>query len=216
MRGKIFGLGLSKTGTTSLNSALRLLGFKTRHNPFMMLSCKKGELSINMNKVGKYDGLTDTPVARFYKELDREFPGSKFILTVRDKRSWLNSCERHIWMGRKKPGVMNQLHKDLYGTSFYDEKQFLDAYDKHVKDVTEYFKNRKKDLLVMNICKGDGWEKLCAFLNKPMPKVPFPKSNVGFHRIVNDIFTKFALPTPFKKKVLYDRTTKQKAGKIKF
>jgi hypothetical protein len=30
----------------------------------------------------------------------------------------------------------------------------------------------------MNICDGEGWEKLCSFLNKPIPDVPFPKENI--------------------------------------
>ena len=44
--------------------------------------------------------------------------------------------------------------------------------------VKEYFRNRPDDLLVMNICGGEGWEVLCLFLNKPIPSVPFPKLNV--------------------------------------
>ena len=31
----------------------------------------------------------------------------------------------------------------------------------------------------MNICAGDGWERLCEFLDVPVPDVPFPRENVG-------------------------------------
>jgi len=30
----------------------------------------------------------------------------------------------------------------------------------------------------MNICAGDGWGTLCPFLEKEIPDVPFPKTNV--------------------------------------
>jgi hypothetical protein len=31
--------------------------------------------------------------------------------------------------------------------------------------------------LVMNIIEGDGWEKLCPFLNKEIPSVDFPNKD---------------------------------------
>ncbi len=46
-------------------------------------------------------------------------------------------------------------------------------YDK----IKNYFKDRPDDLLVMNICDGDGWEVLCPFLDKPIPAVSFPHLN---------------------------------------
>ena len=41
----------------------------------------------------------------------------------------------------------------------------------------EYFKSRKHDLLVIDFTKGDKWEKLCDFLNVPIPDVKFPHYN---------------------------------------
>ena len=211
-RRKVFGIGLSKTGTTSLNAALRILGYNTRHFPFTFLTHKNDILKLDMNKVAKTDGITDTPAARFFKEIDKQFPGSKFVLTLRDKKSWLNSCQRHIWLGKyyKKPWRINHLQKDLYGTIVYDEKKFSDAYDRHLKEVNDYFKNRKQDILILNVCKGEGWKELCSFLQKPMPRMNFPRSNIGFHRIVNEIFRKLSLPQPFRKKVIEKKPNKQR------
>jgi hypothetical protein len=45
----------------------------------------------------------------------------------------------------------------------------------HYKNVLEYFKNRPDDLLIIDICAGQGWEKLCPFLDKPLPQYPFPE-----------------------------------------
>ena len=44
--------------------------------------------------------------------------------------------------------------------------------------IKEYFRDRTDNLLVMNICAGEGWETLCPFLNKHTPNVQFPKLNV--------------------------------------
>ena len=43
--------------------------------------------------------------------------------------------------------------------------------------VTEYFRDRPKDLLVLDVCGGDGWEPLCAFLGLEPPRHAFPHFN---------------------------------------
>jgi len=45
----------------------------------------------------------------------------------------------------------------------------------------EHFNNTGK-LLVINIFDGDGWDKICSFLNEPIPNVPFPHQNKGIYR----------------------------------
>ena len=62
---KIFGIGLGKTGTTSLARALNILGYKTNHypNPDKMLKRDFEELLMT------YDALSDNPVAAVYKDI---------------------------------------------------------------------------------------------------------------------------------------------------
>ena len=68
---KIFGIGLSKTGTTSLARALEILGYKTR-DYIGVSSYTRGELSsIDLAEIEANDAFTDTPIPSFYKELDR-------------------------------------------------------------------------------------------------------------------------------------------------
>jgi hypothetical protein len=50
------------------------------------------------------------------------------------------------------------------------------------KEIIDYFKFDNTKLLVMDIIKGDGWEKLCKFLDKPIPNRPFPHKNIGKYR----------------------------------
>ena len=44
-------------------------------------------------------------------------------------------------------------------------------------DVLSYFRDRSDDILILDIISGDGWEKLCPFLDRDIPDVPFPKTN---------------------------------------
>ena len=38
----------------------------------------------------------------------------------------------------------------------------------------EYFKDRPEDLLIIDICSGEGFSKLADFLDRPVPAAPFP------------------------------------------
>ena len=177
---KVFGIGLSRTGTTSLNEALNILGIKSLHFPsFVGPLSYCGILKINAEHFD-YDGLTDTPVAYSYKKLDKKFPGSKIIFTERDIDSWLTSCEKYkaFRPENQNPVALDLLHKKLYWTTIFDEKLFRKAYEKHKADVSNYFRNREDDLLRINITKGERWERLCIFLDKEIPQdTPFPHSN---------------------------------------
>ena len=53
----------------------------------------------------------------------------------------------------------------------------------------EHFAERPGDLLVMRLEAGDGWGKLCRFLDEPMPEPPFIHTNsqAQRHTIVNRI-----------------------------
>jgi hypothetical protein len=60
-----------------------------------------------------------------------------------------------------------------------DRDAWESFFKKYHSEVYSYFENRKEDLLVIDVTKGDDWEKLCPFLELPIPSVPFPKSNVA-------------------------------------
>ncbi len=183
---KIFGIGLSKTGTTSLGMALQNLGVRTIHNPidqqtYNELTSANYDLSI----LKEYQAIVDIPVAPFYAQLDKIFPSSKFILTVRDKNSWIKSIKTHFeashhWL-EANPSLRDFvlfLRACVFGSLDFNEERFLYVYDFHVKNVKDYFKGREKDLLILDIIRGEGWEKLCPFLGLEIPVDPFPHLNV--------------------------------------
>lgn len=172
---KIFCLGLSKTGTNSLTSALNILGFRAVHWHYTrnVFDYHGDGIKIYYDKFIYYDAFADTPIARIYPELDKRFPGSRFILTIRDISKWAESYRNQF-----ENGVSDEfearLHLDLYGTDSYDHDLCTTAFDKHTRNVKKYFEGREKDLLIINVTEGDGWEKLCKFLGKDVPDVEFP------------------------------------------
>ena len=183
---KIFGLGLSRTGTRSLTAALQVLGFDTSHYPidedtYIELANAQYDLTL----LRFYDGLTDITTIPFYQQFDKLYPGSKFVLTVRDKEDWLGSCARH-WYNRpafkdvEDPDEevhlrMRQfLRASVYGCYNFDPERFSWVFDRHVEQVKAYFKDRPDDLLIIDVCAGEGFEKLAPFLDRPVPATPFP------------------------------------------
>jgi hypothetical protein len=189
MINKVFGIGLSRTGTTSLNTALCTLGIKSIHFPNDVQTYHElMEAKYDLTVLKSYQGITDTPVVPIYPQLDKAYPGSKFILTVRDKEAWLDSVERHWaksgWV-RGNPGLytvtaygywaFNRI--SVYGCVVFDRARFSYVYDVHHRNVRHYFADRRQDLLVLDICGGDGWGPLCKFLDKRVPDVRFPHDN---------------------------------------
>jgi hypothetical protein len=172
----VFGIGLPRTGTTSLVRALNLLGIKSVHNPASLLT------SLDDPVLTDYEGFADNPLPLIYPELDRRFPNSRFILTDRDVDGWLRSVEWMITVGRKhgnwdaNPRTI-AMHTALYGSIDFRPAAFRERFLRHRKEVQAYFAHRSTRLLVIDLTRGDGWEPLCAFLGVPVPRTKFPHDN---------------------------------------
>lgn len=173
---KIFGIGLSRTGTSSLTHALRILGYSACHFPKNL-----------KNALENYEALTDTPIAKNFKELDKLYPNSKFILTIRDMNNWLKSMKTHfdLYPSLTRETWILQLRKDLYQTKDFNKNLLEKSYYRHIENVKKYFKNRESDLLIMDITRGDGWDILCKFLTKKIPETNFPKVNTSSQKTTN-------------------------------
>lgn len=188
-RSKVFGIGLGRTGTKSLTYALYHLGINVVHYPDDLITYQElAAGNYNFSVLKTMDGITDVTVSMFYFHLDQLFPGSQFILTVRDKDTWLKSLEAH-WNAypcfdpslpdtpenRTHLAVRQLLCVTIFGCYTFSRDRAAYVYDLHYKNVTDYFANRPDDLLILDICAGQGWEQLCPFLGKKVPTVPFPK-----------------------------------------
>lgn len=181
MAGKIFGIGLSKTGTTSLYAALHYLGYRSgTHRHMARLGMREwfqGDFTIDYLK--DFDAVTDLPLAGFYQSIDQRYPDSKFILTVRPLNDWLRSC-RNFFSTPPKHDFSRQGRLAVYGCEIFNEEKFSLAYERHLLDVADFFSDTPDKLLIFNVFAGDGWEKLCPFIGKKVPAYQFPKVKPGF------------------------------------
>lgn len=174
---KVFGIGLSKTGTQSLAAALRILGYRTIHYPW------------NWNDIVSNDASLDISVIPYYKYLYEIFPDSKFILTLREKESWLSSCKKHFSADNTKEPFRSKhtdewqprdfhiaaIEHSIYGTYLYDRDKFKRVYNNHVAEVERFFYNSDRLLTINVIQEPSPWKKLTDFLD--IEDVPFPWEN---------------------------------------
>jgi hypothetical protein len=180
---KIFGIGLSKTGTTSLHFALELLGFRSVHASTLFSRVLNREaLAVKpllSTLEEQYDAFLDWPISHLVPQLDRRFPDSKFILTVRDPRERYRSAQRHIQEDRNRQ-ARGLSHAWL---ELEAEEQFVSNNAWHTSAVRSYFQGRSSDLLVMRLTAGEGWGELCEFLKVPSPLKTFPHhAALGSHQ----------------------------------
>ena len=185
--GKIFGIGFQKTGTSSLNVALRQLGFKAaggfRINhpkgvaiPPPVTNAKVLDVALKRTTVG--DSFNDNPWPVLFRELDAAFPDAKFILTTRAPDRWIASVVRHF---ADRPGDMARW---IYGVPYPkgNEARYLDVYTAHNDAVRAHFADRPDKLLDIDFERGGAWPELCAFLHRPIPKAAFPHDNKAENR----------------------------------
>jgi hypothetical protein len=173
---KVFVIGFPRTGTKSMHHALTALGYKVKS----LFGLNAPNLSRNVYEmafrfVEQYDAFEDVPWCVIYKELDKKYPGSKFILTLRPTEQWIKS---QISFFGTEPELMREW---IYGVGYPQDNEdiYIARYERHNKEVLEYFKDRPDDLLVFQLTEGDGWEKLCPFLYKDIPPIEFPHENKG-------------------------------------
>ena len=142
---KIFGIGLSRTGTKSLAAALQILGYNTLH--YCPLVNKRD--SISSDDIKKYDAIISTKFYGIYSVLDLQYPNSKFILTTRDKEHWFSSISK------------------------YSDNWDYEDLEKYEDEVKTYFENRH-NLLYLDTGGEGAWSHLSKFLSKIEPQTSFP------------------------------------------
>lgn len=175
---KIFGIGLPKTGTTSLAKAIDILGFgPTFNNPLTWVELTSCQAAVNAG-----------PACHF-QTLHWLFPNSLFILTTRRLDVWLESSKRHFRPGIKPEDCSAErafagqdVMYRLFGRLHYEEAAWIDGYVAHINRINEHFGSKSTNLLRMNLCADlattpSEWAPLCDFLNVPVPDIAFPHEN---------------------------------------
>ncbi|HUK98067.1 MAG TPA: sulfotransferase [Gaiellaceae bacterium] len=203
---KLIGAGLPRTATLSQKVALEMLGFGPCYHMVDVLSDLdrvrpwSDALSGNANWHEIFDGFESTvdwPGSFHYRELIETYPDAKVLLSVRSGESWARSMNDTICALHYGDTMMHDLSSarariDPHWRAFVDlMKEMLsasglladgngsgttalaEAMERHNDEVRE----ASGDVLVWS--PADGWEPLCAFLEVPVPDVPFPRTNDG-------------------------------------
>jgi len=203
-RGKIFVIGLNKTGTTSIQFALQELGVLVAPQaPFERLfeDWRHRRFDRIVALCRHYEAFQDIPfcLPYLYQALDQAFPEARFILSVRNSaEEWHASLERFhrqaLFGGQQAtwelieqcaygyPGFILDEAKDFFrwqDHGLYDKKRCVDIYEAHSANAIEYFRYDEKKLLVLNVAEEDAYQRLCAFLGQAPVRAEFPKLNTS-------------------------------------
>ncbi len=184
-RPKIFGIGLPKTGTTSLGKCLDILGYRRLDFDYpAFVDLVNGRLSDVLKKTETMDSARDLPWCLIYRELADKYPDARFVLTVRKSpEAWRESLRKHNSRPenrayRDTPVDLTQKLPNMF--SYLGHSGLIDAYLAHNSAVSEFFASQSHRLLTVCWENGDGWPELCRFLDQPTPgRIAFPHENVA-------------------------------------
>ena len=147
----IYGIGLPRTGTSSLAAALKTIGLVGEH--YCVLHDRRTEIE----KPSHFK--VDNSFYKNYKRIVKENIDSKFILTTRNEDSWEKSIKTF------------KTHKDFPP---------IEDYKKKVVDLFEEL-GISRNLLILNIFENNNcWKDLCSFVNVPCSdykELSFPHEN---------------------------------------
>jgi hypothetical protein len=176
---KVFCVGLSKTGTTSLDRIFRdQLGLHSIHNN----QWTDWSIVRNTEMLGRYQAFSDGGCASL-RDLDELYPDALFVLNTRPLEKWLLSRHKAVARSRTVARWALTRYVPLGWLARLIERTLLDnrpramarwvsvrnSYHRHV---LEYFKDRDDKLLVLSIGEGDAFEHLARFLGVERPISP--------------------------------------------
>jgi hypothetical protein len=182
----VFGIGLNKTGTSSFHEAMTTLGFESLHwgGPSIRLAVEAALAThrpLLSDLSPRYDAFSDIlALSTNFALLDSQYPGSRFVLTVRPVDEWIHSRRRHVETNirRKEAGEYDGTFLTV------DEAGWRAEWDRHVSAVRRYFTGRS-DYLELDLATTAGWEPLISFLEVPAPDQPYPWANRDAARTVS-------------------------------
>lgn len=183
---KIFCIGRNKTGTSSLKVFFENFDFRVGNQQkaerlFPYLA--KGNLEPIIDYCKTAQVFQDCPFSYpyTYQHLDKAFPDSLFILSIRDSpeqwyHSLINFRIKHFGFLPKKQDLKNanyaykgylwDTHQYLYNikeTDIFNEEILKNHYLRYNREVIEYFEGRE-NLIVINVSQKKDFARLCNFL----------------------------------------------------
>ena len=148
------------------------------------------------------DVCVDQPTCTMWHIFFKHYPNAKVILMERDSsEAWFTSYKKmidyymanyHVWyedylpLLSKTQATMNKMSqqcmikstgsgKNFWQLKHISKESWIYQYEMHNAAVKQLVP--ADQLLVFKV--GEGWDRLCSFLDKPIPDKPFPRENVA-------------------------------------
>ena len=133
--------------------------------------------------------VCDIPAIIFSKELIEAYPDAKVILTLRNIDSWHDSMMKSIVPIAKAPILsiletfdpsflrrFNPMWRAVW-SAFCQEQEFQDVGKRVFVKQYENVRRLVPEGRLLEYQVGEGWERLCDFLEIPVPDFKFPVTN---------------------------------------
>jgi hypothetical protein len=193
---QVIGAGFGRTGTLSLKTALETIGFGPCYH-MLEVARQPGHAQ---HWIDALDGLhdfhalfegyaasVDWPGCHFWRELADLHPEARVVLSLRDPERWYESVASTIYrvMTAQLPAdvpegfriqqqmVRRMVLEETFEGRFEDRAHTLDVFRRHNETVQRTIAQDR--LLIYEV--SEGWETLCRFLDRPIPKEDFPRLN---------------------------------------
>nr|XP_002121159.1 uncharacterized protein LOC100180649 isoform X1 [Ciona intestinalis] len=206
---KVIMTGMSKTGTKTMCSALRILGYKVYDfeeqfwylGPEFLKAVNEGCTTEEIREMLQdVDAVTDMPACILWEEILRAFPDAKLIhMERKSEDDWAKSWNKQIDAirsnftarcivpltptGRYLRNYTNALGRAGFSLqTFYPWKQpsvNLPFCKLRYREHNSHVRLAAPKGQIIYFQHSDGWEPLCKFLGVPVPSVPYPHRNKG-------------------------------------
>ncbi len=188
---EVIAAGLGRNATFSMKFALEALGFGPCHHMSEVFADGRRQVPLWIEAAqGRSDwdaifagfrSAADYPSASFWRELADYYPDAKVVLTTRDPDSWFESVSETIFSPRMQgtlagspvETMMNGVIFDHFDGDITDRAYMTDWYVRRNQEVRDGLPAGR----LLDFHPKMGWEPLCAFLEVPVPDLPFPRVN---------------------------------------
>jgi hypothetical protein len=179
---KVFFIGFNKCGTTSLHNWLKDAGIRSFHGGSDTIDCHTRILANialgrpALDGLDQYDAYLDVrAVQEQFRALDRDYPGSKFVLNTRNVDRWIVSRLNHLNGGYV--ALMNLYYGVELSWSEWVarwRRQFTD----HERVIDQHFGPRRDSAYLRFDVEADKPSLLAAFLGLENAADEPPRENV--------------------------------------
>lgn len=197
---------MPRTGTLTQKMALEMLGLGPCYHMVNVLADLDQAALWERALAGEpcwdeifadFASTVDWPGGYFYRELAEAYPQAKVVLSVREPEAWERSVRQTVWAVRHGESLVRLLSsaqglvspqwqgfldmidqllwcgRGTFADGHAEPGEMIAAMERHNAEVELAVPAER--LLVWNV--AEGWGPLCAFLELPVPDVPFPHIN---------------------------------------